>query len=121
MKVIDPGHHFQVDSYDGGKPQDIIFMKRVGKGYPANEPPAHSGTNCQELMRVVLDRTRYLNEQYKHKNNEAIIRKAQEILWLFEDRAAERHNIDQFDFRPDDIEYKPHCLVCGHVVCHGHE
>jgi hypothetical protein len=120
MKEIDPGHKYLVDSYDGGKPIEIKFMKRVGEGYPGNIGRPHGGTNCQEVLRVLICRTRYLNGQIPSKHNDAVIRKLQECLWLFEDRAATRHGIDQFDWRPDDIESAPHCLVCGHVICEGH-
>lgn len=120
MKVLDPGHSYLVNSYDGGEPQKINFMKRVGKGYPGNTGEPHSGTNCQELLHVVLNRTKYLDNQYKHRNNAAIVRKCNEILWLFEDRAAERHGIDQFDFISEDMETAPICEICGHVTCKGH-
>lgn len=119
MKIIDPGHKYKVDGYDGRKKQTITFMKREGTGYPGNEG-SYPGTNCQELIRVVFDRTNYLNKQHMHINNLAIIRKLGEIMWLFEDRAAQRHGIDQFDFRPGDIMNANPCEVYGHVICKGH-
>lgn len=118
MKTLDPGHRYLVDSYDGGKPFEITFMKREGKGYPGNVGH-HSGTNCQELLRVLIDRIMYLNRQIAHKNNVASLRKLREVLWLFEDRAAERHGVG-FDYYPAEIDTVPHCIVCGHVVCKGH-
>ena len=126
MKVLDPGHYYRIDNYDdnsGKVEQDIAFMKRIGEGYPGNKGTPYSGTNCQELLRVIIDRVHYLDGQYKHKNNKAIIRKLRESLWLFEDRAAERHGFasHDFDFRPEDIELAPTCKVCGHVICKGHK
>ena len=121
MKVIDPGHSYELDSYDGGEPIRIDFMKREGEGYPGNIGH-HSGTNLQELFRVAIDRDKYLNNQVHDGNNDVIICKCREILWLLEERAARRHNIDQFDFRPDldEMESIPYCTVCGHIVCRGH-
>lgn len=121
MRVLDPGHHYLVDNYDDETiEQEILFMKRIGEKYLPNQGPPHGGTNCQEMLRVLIDRTSYLNEQKPHKNNHAIVGKLLECLWLFEDRAAEQHRIDQFDFRPGDMELAPVCRTCGHVICKGH-
>lgn len=125
MKILDPGHNYIVNNYDGEPGAvaiSIPFMKRCGDGYPGNIG-SNPGTNCQELLRVLIDRVKYLNNQYEHKNNKAIIRKLRESLWLFEDRAAERHGFaaHDFDFRPEGIELEPTCKVCGHLMCKGHD
>jgi len=31
MKIIDPGHHYLLNSLDGNYPQDLIFVKRPAK------------------------------------------------------------------------------------------
>lgn len=122
----DPGHSYFVDVYDGlinEKDQlPIVFMKRIGEGYPGNEGAPHPGTNCQELIRVLIDRVEYLQKQIPCANNKAILHNLRASLWLFEDRAAERHGFapHDFDFRVDDIEKEPACKVCGHIMCKGH-
>lgn len=123
MKVIDAGHKYEVEIYDDKRhvrPQVITFMKRMGPGYPGNIG-SHAGTNCQELLRVLINRVEYLNEQEHHDNNLSIIRMLEQSLWLFEDRAASRHGIEGFDFVPANIELEPTCKICGHVDCLGHE
>jgi hypothetical protein len=128
MKVLDPGHYYQVDVYDNDAAyapyveQVISFMKREGDGYPGNVGH-HAGTNCQELIRVLIDRVYYLDNQIPHENNLAIIRHLQASLWLFEDRATERHKLPKYsldDPRPG-IELEPTCTTCGHIVCKGHK
>lgn len=120
MQVKDAGHRYLVDSYDGGEPLQIQFMKREGPGYPGNVGH-YPGTNCQELIRVLIDRIEYLDKQIHDDSNHACLKKLRECLWLFEDRAARRHNIDQFDFFPSErLEELPTCPTCGHIVCHGH-
>ena len=121
MKVIDPGHKYEVDVYDGkpGATQELTFMKREGPGYPMNVGH-YPGTNCQEHLRVFIDRMHYLQMQEPCEHNLAIIEYARRMLWLFEDRAASRHGIDQFDYRTDDIEQYESCKTCGHIICKGH-
>ena len=121
MKVIDQGHKYEVDVYDGepGQTEIRTYMKRKGPKYPGNKSQ-YPGTNCQEDLRVLIDRVEYLQKQDQCPHNLAIIEYLRRALWLFEDRAARRHNIDQFDFRPDDIQYAEACKTCGHVVCKGH-
>lgn len=119
MKTIEPGHKYEIASYDGGEPKTITFMKREGEGYPGNVG-SHPGTNCQELIRVLIDRVKYLNNQIHDENNVAILVKLKLVLWLFEDRAARRHGIDRFDFLAEQIDQAEACSICGHVTCRGH-
>lgn len=124
MKIIDAGHKYEVDIYDStpeGQTSTITFMKRIGEGYPGNTSE-YPGTNCQELIRVLIDRVTYLNAQIYSQNNDIILQKLRESLWLFEDRAAIRHGFrsEDIDFRPDDIEKEQYCHICGHVLCKGH-
>lgn len=87
-----------------------------------NTGDPHPGTNCQELIRILIDRTRYLNAQIPHENNKAIMHHLRAALWLFEDRVAERHGFasHDFDFTTEDIELEPTCKTCGHIICKGH-
>lgn len=122
----DPGHSYFVDVYDGvinnKKILPIIFMKRVGEGYPGNEGEPHPGTNCQEVIRVLIDRMKYLQNQIPCQHNLIVMQKLRECLWLFEDRAAERHGFasHDIDFRPENIEEENYCTTCGHIMCKGH-
>jgi hypothetical protein len=109
MKVLDRGHVYQVDVYDGDGELFIRFMKREGVGYPGNTG-THPGTNCQELLRVLIDRVRYLDNQIQCEENKKIIDNLVEALLLFEIRAIRRHG---------NIEKLPTCSICGHIIC-GH-
>lgn len=116
MNVTDKGHSYLVENFDGEGTQEIHFLKRVGEGYPFNEPPAHKGTNCQEVIKVLIDRVQYLNKQIACPENELIIRNLKSALWLFEKRAAERHHKDfpYSIFHPDDL-YKFPTNEDGHT------
>lgn len=124
MEVIEPGHEYDPTSF--GR-QSIRFMKRVGDGYPGNEPPRHGGTNCQELLRVLIDRVKYLDDQDHDSHNDMILRALRNGLFWFEKRAAERRG-EAFDFHSrlinwgkdaylQRIENAPACPTCGHLLC----
>jgi hypothetical protein len=131
MKVIDPGHRYEVDVYDKG-PHDIIyedirFMKREGDGYPFNKGH-YPGTNCQDVIRVLIDRVQYLQKQIECNENDRIIYYLRQALVKFEIRAARRHGISTLLSEGavkllDKPELIPVCKVCGHfldIVCKGH-
>lgn len=141
MRVLDPGHLYEVDVYDGPStgPGARVrrFMKRIGDDYPGNEPPGYAGTNCQEEIRVLIDRVRYLDGQDRSDRNQAIVSHLSDALWQFELRAAERRGeLDAFrdrafswamsvgagwvDGRPARVETIPACPTCGHVLCSKH-
>lgn len=121
FKVIDPGHKYELLTLDGNARfrQFLTFVKRFDPEHPEKYPgntEAYPGTNIQSVVHALIERIDYLQNQIPHKNNIAIRRKFLEILWLLEDRAAERHGRD-FDYRPEDMDKMPMCKHCGHVVC----
>lgn len=124
MKVLDPGHRYEIAIYDSVliSPVDVagqlLFMKRMGPMYPGNHN-AHPGTNCQELLRVLIDRITYLDQQDPCIHNQLNLILARQMLWNFEDRAAKRHGLT-LDFPVEGIETHPTCSTCGHIVCRGH-
>jgi hypothetical protein len=116
MECLDSGHLYRVEGYDGGEPQTIRFLKRVGEGYPGNEAPAYGGTNCQDVIRVLIDRVKYLDSQIPCDENKLIIKSLANAFWQFEKRAAERHGIDfpYSIFHPDDA-YRFPVQEDGHI------
>ena len=88
MKELDPGHQYALDSFDGDHPQIITFMKR--KQFPPNDGN-QAGTNCQELLRVLIARTLYLDAQDPWAENQIILNSLRAALLAFEVRAATRH------------------------------
>lgn len=132
MKVIDPGHVYQLEWLDadpeptveeledvGIEGADVlVFVKREGDGYPGNVGH-HAGTNLQEVLRVMIDRVKYLDAQISHENNAGILANLRHSIWLLEQRAAERHG-RSFDLSwAAGIENAPTCKRCGHIGCEG--
>lgn len=118
MKVIDPGHKYELDSYDGGESVRLTFVKREGEGYPFNAGH-YSGTNCQEVIRALIDRVKYLQSQIHCDENIFVIDYLRRALWQFEIRAAQRHGRRLPDFYLNEIESQPTCAGCGHIGCDG--
>lgn len=117
--VKDPGHVYELPHLDGEGSQTLTFVKRHDPAHPKRFPGnsnSHPGTTLQAVIRAMLERVEYLQNQIPHKNNLGVQVRLLEILWLLEDRAAERHGYD-FDFRVGDMDKMPMCPHCGHVVC----
>lgn len=125
MKVVDPGHSYELknlDDPDGEVPPALVyFVKRDGEGYPGNVGH-HAGTNMQDVMRMLIDRLHYLDKQEHDHRNGQIIRVLRDSIWDLESRAAERHG-RQLSMRDIDEAYEPNiedhpvCSKCGHIGC----
>jgi len=125
MKILEAGHQYEMDDYDTGGKAYIVsaiqFMKRIGDNYPGNTGEPHVGTNCQEVIRVLIDRVKYLNKQISCYENLVILDDLRHALLYFELRAARNHNITlPYEYRniANDLETLPACKVCGHIICH---
>ena len=120
MKVIDPGHLYQLSSLDGDNPDDLLrFVKREGEGYPGNVGH-YPGTIIQDVLRAIIDRLDYVNNQIPCGDNRSARVACQTALWFLENRAAERHG-RKFTTPIKDIEFAPTCEGCGHIGCPGCE
>lgn len=84
MRVLDPGHVYEIDAVDGDEPQRIVFVKRFRGA--AN----HGGTINQELLRVLIDRLGLLNDERHSVLTDQIIHHLQMALVLHEARALYR-------------------------------
>ena len=116
MQVIDPGHCYLLESFDGGTPVELTFVKRSGERYPGNVG-SHPGTNCQEVLRALVERSEYLFNQIPSAETECIIGSLRTALLLFELRAARNHG--RFLDLPTTkgVMSGATCPTCGHVEC----
>ena len=121
MRCLDPGHSYALATYDADQGIEngiLVFMKREGEGYPFNVGH-HPGTNCQEVIRALIDRVKYLNRQVPAVENAVIVAGLRSALAAFELRAARRHGRELPAFNTP-IEDEPVCVRCGHIWCGGH-
>lgn len=133
MKVIDPGHVYELKWLDGEpdvqsrscteecSQNRLTFVKREGAGYPGNVGH-HPGTTIQEVLRALIDRVNYLDNQIPHSANQSVITKLREAIGHLEFRAAARHGRDLQPFlmrMGQHIEDLPTCPKCLHIGCSG--
>ena len=116
MKCLDPGHRYELLTLDGEEKQILQFVKREGEKFPGNEGTA-CGTTLQEVIRALIDRVDYLNNQVPDQDNVEAIGHLAASLFLFEKRAARRHNRTT----PPILEILngPFCDKCLHAGCKG--
>ena len=112
MRVIDPGHRYTLNHIDGNGKEYLTFIKRSGKYIKhSNEYP---GTNVQEVLRVLIDRTKYLDDQLECEESKDILYYLRQSLFIYEARAyrrkmqkRNRQDVihDVYDERYDDIPF----------------
>lgn len=117
--IYDRGHSYTLASLDGDQTQRLQFVKRFDKDDPGKYPgntSAYSGTTLQIVLRVLLDRVRYLQGQKWCIENALVRVCLMMAIWLLEFRAARRHGIWYLRglwF----ASHEPICEKCGHTVC----
>lgn len=84
MNVIDPGHEYQVNSIGDEPDQIISFLKRV------NGELIHDGTTNEEIIKVLIDRMNYLQNQVPCVENEIAITGLTIALNSLESRTTKR-------------------------------
>lgn len=137
MKVIDPGHVYELDCLDHDPSKDahilrkhrLIFVKREGERFPGNVG-TRSGTTTQEVLRALIDRTKYVDAQIHSRMNHGALNGLRAAMFFLELRAAGERGEDCrlwkdriYQMRRDHatfIEDLPTCSTCGHVFCTKH-
>lgn len=122
MKVIDMGHLYELTNLDA-PPRSagtLRFVKRIGDAYPGNTEPAYPGTTTQEVLRALIDRTKYVDGQRHDVANALVLSNLRQALRWLEVRAAEERGDDVaadaiLDMK--DPELEPTCGGCGHLLC----
>lgn len=124
MKIIEPGHIYQLDFLDEGSRQEslwnlLTFVKRIGTKYPGNLGPPHAGTNMQDVIKVLINRCLYLNKQERCIETIMVINLLEEAMVLLEMRAARKHgrNFEHESFA--EFWNANTCIKCGHKGCDG--
>lgn len=100
MKVIETGHIYELRSRrpenavgPAGDPPVVTFINKQ----PGQE---HDGTTTQEVLRMLIDRTRHCANCMPHRNNEQIVYHLRMALVLHEARALER-KVEKGDIIPE--------------------
>jgi hypothetical protein len=113
VNVVVSGHVYDVQNVDGDGTQRIAFVLRrdpEARVLPAGE--RDEGILSQELLRVLIDRTLYLNAEAPCAENGEIVDALRRCLRLYESRAA-RRTIEKLPMP----ELQDVCEECQHVLC----
>src|ERR1700685_4065659 len=103
MKIIEPGHIYELDWLDG-QPKTFGTMAKLPVSgftlrteYNENqlvfvnrEDKPHPGTQTQEVLRALIDRTQHCDRCLRWEGNDKIIKHLRMALALHEARALER-------------------------------
>ena len=77
MKVIEKGHIYELQSYEGMGDQKLKFISKNGSTI------VHDGTTNEEVLDVLIDRINFLQETLPCKENEFVIKNLQQsLIWL---------------------------------------
>ena len=95
MKILTPGHKYELASHEGGTPQVLQFIEKKPVFQPPNCSPkqlltVNDGTTNEEVLRVLIDRLELLNGRVPCRENSITITKLQEALMWQEKRTASR-------------------------------
>lgn len=113
MNVLEPGHVYEVVNVDGDDVQEIRFVRRrddEARLLPQDD--RDEGILSQELLRVLIDRTLYLNAEAPCPENVLIVHQLRGALVEYESRAA-RRTIEKLPMP----ERQDVCEICQHILC----
>lgn len=107
MKIIEPGHIYQLNTLDecqkeGAPPPEPNILKFVNRE-PGTE---HPGTQTQEVLRALIDRTMHCDNCMRWPGNDLIIYHLRMALVFHEARALER--------KAEKGYYAPEQMATGH-------
>lgn len=87
MRVLDPGHRYELDNLESDSKTVLQFMKdpllHDGDGY--------DGPTCQEVLRALIDRVQTLDRERHWEGNATIVADLRHAIAGFEARALIRH------------------------------
>lgn len=108
MRVIEPGHVYELDHQDGPSKTILIFVNR--------EATPHEGTQTQEVLRaqidslsVLIDRTNHCDNCLRWEGNDRIIKAMSEaqrqmrLALLFHEQRAMERKMDKDGVKPEEV------------------
>ena len=96
MKVIKKGHVYELDHLDGKEKQTLTFVCRE------DELGLHEGTQTQEVIRVLINRTQHCDRCLRWEGNDLIVQHLRMALALHEARALLRKT-EKGILKPEEI------------------
>lgn len=89
MKIVEPGHVYQLPHLESKGSERLTFIKR-SSGAVDYSDAEHPGTNTQEVLRALIDRTKFLNDVLPCLETQDAVYHLRMVLYLYEVRAYRR-------------------------------
>lgn len=91
MKVLTPGHKYELASFEGGPPQTLQFIEKQPVEEKSEELcTVNDGTTNEQVLAVVIDRMKYLQDRVPCDKNKLVITRLHQALEALESRTQER-------------------------------
>jgi hypothetical protein len=94
VKVIEEGHIYELDTQDRDDPEVLTFVNR--------EDTPHGGTQTQEVIRALIDRTMHCDNCLRWEGNDLVIYHLRMALVMHESRALAR-KVHKGIMKPEDV------------------
>ncbi len=112
MKVQEPGHAYLLDQIGTDDKWPLLFLKRSGD--LVKHDVEHQGTICQEVMRALIDRLKYLDYLIPCPETQSALTHMRHALYDMEKRAFRRkqQKVNRRDL-PHESNGKPPPWIVG--------
>lgn len=141
MRILEAGHKYRLDHLESDGHETLTFIRRSSGAVDYGEGE-HPGTNSQEVLRALIDRTIYLDWVLGCDESKDAIWHLRQALYCYEARAwkrkqehanktdhdhehphtpnAHRDGYDDVPFSEYEIELRP-VGADGHIILEQHE
>lgn len=93
MKVLTPGHFYELAPFESGKlaaPNHLQFIHKEQNPETGELETHVNGTTNEEVLAVLIDRMKFLNDKFPCRENSIVITKLEEALMWLEKRTKDR-------------------------------
>jgi len=97
MKVLREGYTYRLDSMEGTNPQFLQFIEKLPGHDSMKKSPSdqqfttvRDGTTNEEVLAVLIDRLKYLQEKLPCDENILVIENLETALYILNERTRKR-------------------------------
>lgn len=92
MKVLSEGHLYLLEPFEGGSSQEVQFIEKVKDPSKSDGSmiTINDGTTNEEVLRMLINRMKYLQAKFPCRENAIVITKLEESLMWLDHRTAGR-------------------------------
>ncbi len=90
MKILTPGHKYELDNFNGSPNKQTIQFIEKEKMVDGGLTTVNDGTTNEEVLAILINRIQYLNGMFPCRENSIVITKLEEALMWLEKRTKDR-------------------------------